>query len=153
MKMQMTVMFRDDEVVKVCCEATESLSAQPTMSRFENQATASQNYQIAKVFVDKFIASYKSEPWIIIQDSDDTSRLTYGNQQLTLFNNYYGDYCYMPLHIYEGFSGKLATTILKPGRRSKSLNVFSIHKRIISYLHQHWPNMMIILRGDSHLMY
>jgi hypothetical protein len=45
---------------------------------------------------------------------------------LTLFNNYYGGYCFMPLHIYEGFSGKLITTILKPGRRSKSLDVFSI---------------------------
>ncbi len=142
--------LRDDEVVKVCCETTESLSAQPTMSRFENQITASQNYKMAKVFVDKFIASYDHEPKIIILDSDDTSSLTYGNQQLTMFNNYYGDYCYMPLHIYEGFSGKLVTTILKPGRRSKSLDVFSIHKRIISYLRQHWPNTMIILRGDSH---
>jgi hypothetical protein len=56
----------------------------------------------------------------------------------------------MPLHIYEGFSGKLITTILKLGRRSKSLDVFSILKRIITYLRDHWPNTMIIMRGDSH---
>ena len=142
--------LKDDEIVKLCSESSQSLSSQPTMSRFENYAQTRQLYLMAQAFVDQFIASYQSEPEIIILDSDDTDSLTYGNQQLSLFNNYYGDYCYMPLHIYEGFSGKLITTILKPGRRSKSLDVFSIHKRIISYLRQHWPNTMIILRGDSH---
>nr|NQU90906.1 IS1380 family transposase [Bacteroidota bacterium] len=142
--------MKDDEILKICSESSQTLSSQPTMSRFENQVSSTQLYRIAKSFVDHFISSYQSEPGIIILDSDDTSSLTYGNQQLTLFNNYYGDYCYMPLHIYEGFSGKLITTILKPGRRSKSLDVFTIHKRIISYLREHWPNTMIILRGDSH---
>ena len=56
----------------------------------------------------------------------------------------------MPLHIYEGFSGKLIATILKPGRRSKSVNVFAILRRLIEYLRKHWPDTMIILRGDSH---
>lgn len=142
--------LRDDEILKICSESSGILSAQPTMSRFENYCNTKQLYKIARAFVDHFIASYQSEPEIIILDSDDTSSLTYGNQQLTLFNNYYGDYCYMPLHIYEGFSGKLITTILKPGRRSKSLDVFTIHKRIVKYLREHWPNTMIILRGDSH---
>ena len=142
--------MKNDEILKMCSETSEALSSQPTMSRFENQVSPRQLYMIAKAFVDQFICSYPSEPDIIILDSDDTSSLTYGNQQLTLFNNYYGDYCYMPLHIYEGFSGKLITTILKPGRRSKSLDVFAIHKRIVKYLRRHWPNTMIILRGDSH---
>lgn len=142
--------LKDDEILKLCSESSQSLSTQPTMSRFENYAQGKQLYKIARAFVDQFIASYQSEPEIIILDSDDTNSLTYGNQQLTLFNNYYGDYCYMPLHIYEGFSGKLITTILKPGRRSKSLDVFTIHKRIVKYLREHWPNTMIILRGDSH---
>ncbi len=142
--------LKDDEILKICCESSQSLSSQPTMSRFENYAQTRQLYLIAQAFVDQFIASYQSEPKMIILDSDDTNSLTYGNQQLSIFNNYYGGYCYMPLHIYEGLSGKLITTILKPGRRSKSLNVFALHKRIISYLRQHWPNTLIILRGDSH---
>ncbi len=142
--------LKDDEIFKVCTGVSKSLSTQPTISRFENQPGPKQLYRMAKAFVDNFIASYESEPGVIILDSDDTNSITYGQQQLTMFNNYYGDYCYMPLHIYEGFSGKLITTILKPGRRSKSIDVFAIHKRIISYLRQHWPNTMIILRGDSH---
>jgi len=56
----------------------------------------------------------------------------------------------MPLHIYEGLSGKLITTILKPGRRSKNIDVYAILKRLAHYLRKHWKNTIIILRGDSH---
>jgi hypothetical protein len=34
-------------------------------------------------------------------------------------------------------SGRLVATILKPGRRSKSIEVYAILKRIISYLREH----------------
>lgn len=142
--------LKDDEIFKLCANRSEPLSTQPTMSRFENQPGSVEQYKIARAFVDNFIASYQSAPGIIVIDADDTSSITYGEQQLTLFNGYYGDYCYMPLHIYEGFSGKLITTILKPGRRSKSVDVFAILKRIIGYLRQHWPKTIFVLRGDSH---
>ncbi len=142
--------LNDDEILKLCANQEKALATQPTISRFENKVNTKELYNMAKVFVDQFMASYESEPGIVILDPDDTNSFTYGQQELTLFNNYYGDYCYMPLHIYEGFSGKLITTILKPGRRSKSVNVFSILRRIIIYLREQWPSTMIIVRGDSH---
>ena len=144
--------LKDDEILKLCANQEKALATQPTISRFENKVNTRELYNMAKVFVDHFIASYESEPGIIILDPDDTNSFTYGQQELTLFNNYYGDYCYMPLHIYEGFSGKLITTILKPGRRSKSVNVFAILRIIIiiMYLREQWPDTMIIVRGDSH---
>lgn len=142
--------MKDDGMIKVCANHQQTLAAQPTMSRFENQANNNQLYKMAMAFVDNFIASYASQPKVIIIDSDDTNSFTYGQQELALFNKYYGDYCFMPLHVYEGISGKLITTILKPGRRSKSVNVFAILKRIIDYLRKHWPDTMIIFRGDSH---
>lgn len=142
--------LKDDEILKLCANQEKALATQPTISRFENNVNTKELYNMAKVFVDQFMASYESEPGIVILDPDDTNSFTYGQQELTLFNNYYGDYCYMPLHIYEGFSGKLITTILKPGRRSKSINVFSILRRIIMYLREQWPDTMIIVRGDSH---
>ncbi|MBI9064395.1 MAG: transposase [Marinilabiliaceae bacterium] len=100
--------------------------------------------------VDNFIDSYPQEPPVIILDCDDTNSNTYGQQELSLFNDYYHDYCYMPLHIYEGLSGKLITTILKPGMRSKQSNVSSLLKRLISQLREKWKNTVIIIRGDSH---
>ena len=142
--------MKDDEILKLCANQQSALATQPTISRLENKVNTKELYNMAKVFVDQFISSYESEPGIIILDPDDTNSFTYGQQELTLFNNYYGDYCYMPLHIYEGFSGKLITTVLKPGRRSKSVNVFAILRRIIMYLREQWPDTMIIVRGDSH---
>jgi len=56
----------------------------------------------------------------------------------------------MPLHIYEGLSGKLITTILKPGRRSKQNNISSLLKKLIAHLREQWDNTVIIIRGDSH---
>jgi hypothetical protein len=142
--------MKDDSILQVCANQQQALAAQSTMSRFENQADNKQLYKMAIAFIDNFIASYTSQPKVIIIDSDDTNSFTYGQQELALFNNYYGDYCFMPLHVYEGISGKLITTILKPGRRSKNVNVFAIMKRIITYLRKHWPDTLIVFRGDSH---
>ena len=142
--------LKNDGILKICSQSENLLASQPTMCRLENQPQTTELYKMAKVFVDNFIASYTNAPGFIILDCDDTSALVYGQQELALFNTYYGDHCFMPLHIYEGMSGKLVTTILKPGRRSKSINVFAIMKKLINYLHQHWPGTLIILRGDGH---
>ena len=146
--------LRSDSIFKLCAgklpETDPDLASQPTMCRLENSVSNSDLYRMAKALADIFIGSYKREPGVIILDCDDTNNDTYGGQQLALFNTYYGEYCYMPLHIYEGLSGKLITTILKPGRRSKNVDVFAILKRVIGYLRQQWKNTIIILRGDSH---
>ena len=46
----------------------------------------------------------------IIIDADDTNADTYGAQQLTPFNAYYGEYCYMPLLLFEGRGGEDGAT-------------------------------------------
>jgi hypothetical protein len=146
--------LRHDAIFKVCSdqlpETGNDLGSQPTMSRFENSVRRSELYRIAQMFVLNFINSYESEPPVIIIDPDDTNHTAYGSQLQIEFNNYYGDYVFMPLHIYEGLSGKLISTILKPGRRSKSVNVFAVLKRIIELIREHWKNTIIVVRGDSH---
>jgi hypothetical protein len=146
--------LRDDLIFKICSgiapEQGKPLSSQPTMSRFENAPASKALYKMGLAFVDNFIHSYAQAPEVIILDCDDTNSDTYGAQQLALYNDYYGEYCYMPLHIYEGFSGKLIATLLKPGRRSKTADVFSILQRLINHLRQVWKNTIIIVRGDSH---
>ncbi len=128
----------------------EDLSSQPTMSRFENQMSRSDLYRIARAFVDAFIASYKKPPRAIILDIDDTQDTVYGTQQLALFNGYFNAYAYQPLHIYEGQSGKLITTILRPGVRPDGIQVVAIVKRLVAYLREAWPHVAIFLRGDAH---
>jgi hypothetical protein len=74
--------LRDDMVLKICAdvlpESGDSLSSQPTMSRFENSLSRSELYKIAVAFVDNFIESYSQEPAVIILDADDTNSNTYG---------------------------------------------------------------------------
>jgi hypothetical protein len=102
------------------------------------------------VFVDVFIDSYSEPPEAIILDIDDTDDLTHGHQQLTLFNAYHGDYCYMPIHIYEGKSGNLITTVLRPGKRPTGKQIVSIVKRVVKKIRNAWPEVGILLRGDSY---
>jgi len=128
----------------------QDLSSQPTMSRFENQMSKKDLYRIACAFVDAFIASYHRPPSSIILDIDDTQDRVYGTQQLALFNGYLGDYCYQPLHIYEGQTGKLITTILRPGVRPTGQRIVAILKRLVAHLRQTWPRVAIFLRGDAH---
>jgi hypothetical protein len=142
--------LRNDGIMKICAGNEQVLASQPTMCRLENLPGTKELYNMGKVLVDQFIGSYDKAPDYIILDCDDTSALVYGQQELALFNTHYGDHCYMPLHIYEGTSGKLVAAILKPGRRSKSINVFSLMKKLINYLHEYWPETLIILRGDGH---
>ena len=66
------------------------------------------------------------------------------------FNGYDDEHCYLPLHIDEGQSGKLITTILRPGRRPSGKEIVTILKRLVPSLRQQWPHVQLILRGDSH---
>tara|TARA_B100001167_G_scaffold159791_1_gene107278 strand:+ start:118 stop:1458 length:1341 start_codon:yes stop_codon:yes gene_type:complete len=126
------------------------LASQPTMSRLENSVSRPDLYRMARALVDTFIASYEKPPQAIILDLDDTDDPTHGTQQRSLFNGYYDEKCYLPLHIYEGQSGKLITTILRPGCRPTGAQIVSLLKRVVAYLRKHWPQVQIFLRGDSH---
>ncbi len=149
--------LRDDPIFKMLAnrlpETGNALGSQPTMSRFENTISRPTLYRIAKVFVDNFIESYEVQPNIVVLDFDDTEDKVHGHQQLSLFNKYYDDYCYLPLHVYEGLSGKLITTILKPGKRSKGKEMLAIVKRIITRLRARWADTIIVFRGDGHFSY
>lgn len=146
--------LRNDTILKMSVGRSpmsgKALASQPTMTRFENTPTVKELYNIAYAFAQHFVDSYQREPSVIIIDCDDTNSDIHAGQQLGLYNDYYGEYCYMPLHIYEGISGKLISTILKPGRRSKGVNIYGILKRLVTLLRKSWKNTVIIIRGDSH---
>lgn len=145
--------LRTDPGFKAACDRLPSgsdLASQPTMSRFENALSSKDVYRIADVLVSQFLSSYTTPPEGIILDLDDTNDPTHGAQQLSLFNGYHDEYCYMPLFIFEGMSGKLVTSILRPGKRPGGKEVRSIVKRIIARIRKAWSSVGILIRGDSH---
>jgi hypothetical protein len=146
--------LRNDPMFKICVnrlpETDPALASQPTMTRFENSIGFKTIYKIADVLFYNFIKSYTEEPRIIVIDADDTDYSCHGHQQESLFNGYYDERCYLPLMIFEGLSGKLISSILKPGRRLKTGSFTAIVKRIIQKIRQQWKNTIIVFRGDSH---
>ena len=51
-------------------------------------------------------------------DFDDTEDRAHGQQEQVRYDSYYGGYCFLPLHLYEGLSGRLITAIVKAKRCS-----------------------------------
>ena len=146
--------LRKDPALKMALgllpESDHDLASQPTFSRLENMITRQELYRMAEGFMDHFLASYAEHPEVIVLDFDDTDDVVHGKQQLALFSGYHQETCYQPLHVYEGFSGKLITTILRPGKRPGGREIVSYVKRIVERIRQQWQDTVIVYRGDSH---
>tara|TARA_R110002094_G_C4905003_1_gene210547 strand:- start:220 stop:1614 length:1395 start_codon:yes stop_codon:yes gene_type:complete len=126
------------------------LASGPTFSRLENACTRQDIYRLAKAFVEAFIASYAKSPSVIVLDMDHSEDRTHGQQELAFYNHHYGSYCYLPLFLFEGLSGKLITAVLRPGKRPTGKENAAIIRRVLFLIRQAWPNTHIILRGDGH---
>jgi Transposase DDE domain group 1 len=148
--------LRDDPIFKLMLdrlpETGAPLASQPTMSRFENRVSRSELSRMARVLLDQFIASYATPPTVIVLDVDDTEDRVHGQQEHARYDGYYGGYCFMPLHLYEGLSGRLMTTILK-AKRFTGAQMLSVLKRLVKRLRHAWPETLLIVRGDSHFAY
>ena len=146
--------YRDDPALKAVCERLpiqgQALASQPTMTRLENSVSRTDLYRLALALGTVFVASYDRQPRSIVIDIDDTCDPTHGAQQLTLFNAHDNTYCYRPILIYEGNSGKLITAILRPGKRPSGLEARAILKRVFGEIRKAWPRVKILVRGDSH---
>jgi hypothetical protein len=148
--------LRHDPIFKLLLdrlpESGPPLASQPTLARFENRVSRSELYRMAQVLVDQFIASYDQAPQLIVLDFDDTEDPAHGEQEQVRYDGYYGGYCFLPLHVYEGLSGRLITTIFK-AKRFSGAQMLSVLRRLVKHLRQAWPDTLIIARGDSHFAY
>src|SRR5713101_3447973 len=148
--------LRHDPIFKLLLdrlpETGAPLASQPTISRFENRVSRTELYRMALVLVDQFLASYVRPPQLIVLDFDDTEDPVHGEQEQARYDGYYGGYCFMPLHLYEGLSGRLITTIFK-AKRFTGTQMLSVLKRLVKRLRQAWPDTLLIFRGDSHFAY
>ncbi|MBU6298638.1 MAG: IS1380 family transposase [Alphaproteobacteria bacterium] len=128
----------------------EPLCSQPTMSRLENAPSKIEIARAMAAMVDQFCESYRGAPASITLDIDDTFDAVHGHQQLSLFNAHYDERCFLPIHIYEGTSGKPVAVILREGKTPAGAEVRTILKHVIGCIRGHWPKVRILVRGDSH---
>jgi hypothetical protein len=147
-------LLRHDPVFKMAVghapESGDALCSQPTMSRLENAPSKIEIGRMMMAMVDQFCDSYARAPRNITLDIDDTFDAVHGNQQLSLFNAHYDERCFLPIHIYEGTSGKPVAVILREGKTPSGKEVRTVLKHVIKHIRRHWPNVQILVRGDSH---
>ncbi len=146
--------LRHDPIFKMAVgrspEEGEPLCSQPTLSRFENAPSRRELGRMMLAMIDPFCASYARAPKSIILDIDDTFDAVHGDQQLSLFNAHYDERCFLPIHIYEGTSGKPVAMILREGKTPSGAEVRIILKHVIKRIRARWSKVDILVRGDSH---
>src|SRR5438874_7249519 len=146
--------LRHDPVFKMAVgrlpESGDALCSQPTMSRLENAPSKIELGRMMAAMVDQFCDSYSHKPRSIVLDIDDTFDAVHGHQQLSLFNAHYDERCFLPIHIYEGITGKPVAMILREGKTPSGREVRTILKHVIKHIRAHWPKVDILVRGDSH---
>jgi Transposase DDE domain group 1 len=105
--------------------------------------------RLQDTLVDVFIRlrAKQEVPQELVLDFDATDDRLHGHQLGRFFHAYYGDYCYLPLYVFCG-DWPLAA-ILRPSDIDASAGTLAQLERIVPRLRAAWPDVRIVIRGDS----
>lgn len=106
-----------------------------------------QGEQIDDVMVDVGMESQLEAPPEVVLDVDATDDPLYGKQEGRFFHGYYREYCYLPLYIF--WREYLLCARLRVASEDPASGVIQELERIVKKLRQRWPEVRIIVRGDS----
>jgi hypothetical protein len=145
--------LRQDPTFQVVAgDGRTPLGSQPTLSRLENAIAWPAIQRLARTGVDWFCAhAYGPDehPADLILDLDSTDDPTHGTQQLALFHGWYDQHMYHPLVWFEGRTGLLLRTRLRPGRDASATGVVDELRHILPPLRRRFPHTPIFLRADA----
>ena len=102
---------------------------------------------IDDLLVDLFLEAHTEAPAQIVLDLDDTDDPVHGNQENRFFHGYYREYCYLPLYIFDG--EHLLCARLRPSNIDSAFGALEEVQRIVARIRRRWPEVRIVLRGDS----
>lgn len=139
--------LKNDSLIKDMLES--DLCSQPTLSRFENSFSTRDIYNLCTYWVENYVESIDVNREIIIIDVDGTDDPTHGNQQLSLYNGYYGQTMYNELFFHDGDTGQIILPVLRPGNVHSNRWFVKILSKIIDKIRIKFPDKIILLRGDG----
>jgi Transposase DDE domain group 1 len=146
--------LRSDPALKIAVgrapDSGADLMSQPTLSRLENLPDWRALGRIGLGQIDLYCNSFAWPPSRIVLDIDDTDDPAHGQQELALFNAHFDCTCFQPIHIFDALSGKPVLALLRPGKRPSGKEVAKVLRHVIRRIRRHWPNVEILVRGDSH---
>lgn len=139
--------LRHDLALQTAVGRDQALASGPTLCRLEAAATPAHTAALHDVLLDQFIASRSETPQELILDIDATHVPLHGDQEKAHFHRYYDNYCYLPLYVFCGQD--LLACVLRPSSRDPASVLSALIKLIRKHLRQAWPDVRIIVRGDS----
>ena len=146
--------LRGDPAFKLACgrlpDSGRDLCSQPTLSRLENTPGLRETIRLTYALVDLWMDSYARVPSAVTLDIDDTVDVVHGRQQLSLFNAYYDEHCFLPIHVYDTARSRPVAVILRPGKTPNGIEVRAHLRRLVRRIRRRWPTTHITFRGDSH---
>jgi hypothetical protein len=133
----------------------EPLAGKSTLNRMELGAGAKDRYKkitfwkeaIDELLVKVFLESQQKAPDQIILDVDTTDLPLHGKQEGRFFHGYYDSYCYLPLYIFCGEHVLCAR--LREATHDAAFGSLQEIQRIVAQIRVAWPEVKIIVRGDS----
>jgi len=136
-------------------EGSEALAGKSTLNRMELGAGTPDRYKkitfwkeaIDELLVQIFVESQATIPEPIILDVDTTDLPLHGKQEGRFFHGYYDAYCYLPLYIFCGEHVLCAR--LRESNHDAAFGSLAEIQRIVAQIRAAWPDVKIILRGDS----
>ena len=136
----------------------KALAGKSTLNRLElTPVGADEGHRYKKIvanvhamhdmLVDVYVAQQAAAPNEIVLDVDATDDPIHGDQLGKFYHGYYGNYCFLPLYLFAGDHPLLA--LLRPADIDASMGLLKHLQRIVAKIRQAWPQVRIILRGDS----
>jgi hypothetical protein len=144
--------LRSDAVFKLLADRLpedDDLASQPTLSRFENSISPSSLLRLEDWFIDRFVNSFSEVPREVTLDVDVFDDPTHGQQQLTLFHGFYGQYQYQVRAITCAENDLVVLPALLYGTADPALALSRDLERIVQRLRERFPDVLIRLRADS----
>ena len=150
--------LRSDPVFGVLAgreEGSPVLAGKSTLNRMELGAGTPDRYKkitfwkeaLDELLVKVFVESQTTIPEQIILDVDTTDLPLHGKQEGRFFHGYYDEYCYLPLYIFCGEHVLCAR--LRESNHDAAFGSLAEIRRIVAQIRAAWPEVRIILRGDS----
>lgn len=98
-------------------------------------------------FIHEYVGHLPADTRRVTWDLDATDDPLHGQQEGRFFHGYYGDYCYLPLYMFDGDWPILAW--LRTSDRDASAGAVGKVAKIVAALRRRFPQVQIRLRADS----
>lgn len=149
--------LRDDPAMRAVVDRVDRpLASQPTLSRLENGVDWDSVRLLEREGLEWFCrvggaidGRKRASREELILDIDSSADPTHGQQELTFFNGHYDSYMYHPIFVFDGGSGMLLASRLRPGDVGGIRQLLALVRPTVRRLRARFPKRSIAFRADG----